>query len=164
MSIEPTIVDRAEQPYVAIRGAITMDTFALIADRFPELFEWLGSRGVAPGGPPFFKYDVIDMERELIVEAGVPVAAGVAGDGDVLAGVLPPGRYVTVTHIGHPDELIDVTAELLAWASDRDLEWDATDVAAGRQWGCRLEVMKTNPAEQPDMNQWETELAFRLAD
>jgi hypothetical protein len=29
---------------------------------------------------------------------------------------------------------------------------------------CRLELYKTDPAVEPDMNKWETELAFRLAD
>lgn len=35
---------------------------------------------------------------------------------------------------------------------------------AVRRWGCRLEVYKTDPAEQPDTGKWETELLFRLAD
>ena len=34
----------------------------------------------------------------------------------------------------------------------------------GEVWGCRLEMLLTNPAEQPDMNLWETDLVFRLAD
>jgi hypothetical protein len=33
----------------------------------------------------------------------------------------------------------------------------------GQRWGCRLEAYTTDPAEEPDMNTWETELAFRLA-
>ena len=28
----------------------------------------------------------------------------------------------------------------------------------------RLEIYKTDPAEEPDMSKWETELAFKLAD
>jgi hypothetical protein len=31
-------------------------------------------------------------------------------------------------------------------------------------WGCRLEILMTNPAEEPDMHKWETVLCFRLAD
>jgi TusA-related sulfurtransferase len=30
--------------------------------------------------------------------------------------------------------------------------------------GARLEVLMTDPAEQPDMRQWRTDLYFRLAD
>lgn len=162
--MEPRIEERPEQPYVAIRGHVTMQTFAAIADRLPEVFGWLGARGVEPAGPPFFRYNVIDMERRLEVEAGVPVARAMDGDDLVVCGVLPAGRYATVTHVGHPDELIDVTAALLDWAAEQGLAWDRWETEDGRAWGCRLEVLKTNPNEEPDMRRWETELAFRLAD
>jgi len=35
---------------------------------------------------------------------------------------------------------------------------------AGERWGCRLETYLTDPSEEPDMNKWETQLAFRLAE
>ena len=164
MPVEPVIAQRTAQPYVAIRRLVTMQTIPEIADRIPDVFGWLGARGVAPAGAPFLKYNVIDMERELEVEAGVPVEEPVAADESVLAGVLPAGRYVTLTHRGHPDQLIDVTAALLAWAEQRGLVWDAVDTEAGQRWGCRLESYHTDPAEESDMNKWETELSFRLAD
>jgi effector-binding domain-containing protein len=163
MTMDLEIVDRPAQPYVAIRRTITMQTFAEIADRLPGLFGWLAERGVAPAGPPFFRYLVIDMERELDVEAGVPVAAPVDGDGEVLAGVLPAGRYAATTHVGHPDELIAVTGAFLDEAAARGLAFDATETERGTRWGCRLELLHTNPAEEPDMNKWETRLAFLLA-
>ncbi len=111
----------------------------------------------------FLRYHVVHMPR-LVVEAGVPVAAVVAGEGDVVSGVLPAGRYVTVTHVGHPDELLDVTATLLRWAEQQDLDWDMADTADGQRWGCRLEVYRTDPSDEPDLNKWETDLGFRLAD
>jgi effector-binding domain-containing protein len=164
MPVEPVITQRPAQPYVAIRRLVTMQTINEIADRVPEVFGWLRSRGIAPTGAPFLKYNVIDMERELEVEAGVPVETPVAPDEPVLAGVLPAGRYVSLTHRGHPDRLVDVTAALLAWAEQRGLAWDAVATDAGQRWGCRLEIFHTNPAEEADINKWETELAFRLAD
>jgi hypothetical protein len=39
-----------------------------------------------------------------------------------------------------------------------------SDSPVGERWGCRLEIYHTDPLEQPDMNAWRTELAFRLAD
>jgi effector-binding domain-containing protein len=163
MAMNLEIVDRSAQPYVAVRRTITMETFPEIADRLPGLFGWLAERGVAPAGAPFFRYLVIDMERELDVEAGVPVAAPVDGDGEVLAGELPAGRYAEATHVGHPDELIAVTGAFLDEAAARDLTFDATETERGTRWGCRLELLHTNPAEQPDLNKWETKLAFLLA-
>jgi hypothetical protein len=44
------------------------------------------------------------------------------------------------------------------------LRFDATETDRGTRWGCRLELLHTDPAEEPDMNKRETQLAFRLAD
>ena len=85
MSHEPQIQARAAQPYAAIRQTVTMDGISGAVDEaFPELFGWLSSNGIAPGGPPFIRYLVIDMTAELEIElapadlvraAGATVAA-----------------------------------------------------------------------------------------
>lgn len=157
------IEERAEQPYRGITRHITMSTFNEVADRFPDIFGWLAVRGVEPAGAPFFRYHMIDMERTLEVEACVPVppnSAIPASDEDVTAGVLPAGRYVVTEYTGHPDGLVRVTADLLAWAREQNLEFDEHD----DRWAGRLEYHLTNPAEEPDMNKWETQLAFKLKD
>jgi effector-binding domain-containing protein len=100
------------------------------------------------------------MENELKLETGVAVTTPLEGNGEIRAGVLPAGRYATVVHKGHPDTLVTATRDLLDWAEQRGLQWD-TD---GRTWGCRLEEYLSDPAEVPDMQQWETRLAFRLRD
>src|SRR5580704_5258 len=102
MSEAPEIVTRGEQPYAAVRARVRMAELGEFAARFGEVFGWLGARGLGPAGAPFFKYNLIDMERELEVEVGVPVAAAVDGDDQVISGVLPAGRYATLTHVGHP--------------------------------------------------------------
>src|SRR5262252_4033797 len=124
MFAEPTVVERDAQPYVGIEHAVTMTTLSQVGDGIRDLFGWLGAHALSPAGPPFFKYNVIDMARELIVEAGAPVAEPVEGDGRVVAGVLPAGRYVTMTHLGHPDELEAATAHLLQWAAAAGLRFD----------------------------------------
>ncbi|MFI7599709.1 GyrI-like domain-containing protein [Actinoplanes sp. NPDC049681] len=164
MLAEPTIVERPEQVYVGRRESITMTEFALVADHLPTMFGWLGERGVTPVGAPFFRYRVIDMSAELIVEAGIPVAAPIDVAEPTFVDVLPAGRYATVSHVGHPGELMAVTADLLDWAQRRGLEWDRTPTPEGEVWGARLEVLMTNPAEEPDMHKWETVLLFKLAD
>ena len=164
MSSAPEIVTRAEQPYVAIRGRVSMAGLGPFAVRTGEVFAWLGARGLAPAGPPILKYDVIDMARQLEVEAGVPVAAAVDGDGEVFSGVLPAGRYATLTHVGHPSELAGATGVLLDWAAAQGLTWDMSRDGDVERWGSRLEFYLTDPAQEPDMSKWETQLAFRLAD
>ena len=164
MPATPEIVTRAEQPYAAIRGRVSMDEIGAFAVRTPEVFAWLGAHGVPPAGPPFLKYNVIDMMRQLEIDNGVPVAAPVDGDGDVIASVLPAGRYATVTHVGHPSELVGTTKTLLDWAAGQGLTWDMSPGETGDRWASRLEIYLTDPREEPDMSKLVTELAFRLAD
>ena len=81
MLAEPTVVERADQPYVAIRALVAMEELgAVVPPLNAEVFGWLAARGAAATGAPFWKYNVIDMERKLEVEAGVTVAAAATGD------------------------------------------------------------------------------------
>ncbi|OZM71765.1 GyrI-like domain-containing protein [Amycolatopsis antarctica] len=164
MAVEPRIVHRPEQHYAGVVRTITPTTYAAIADRIPEILGMLGSRGIALVGAPFLKYEVIDPDGELVVAAGVPVADPPPAEGDIHPATLPAGRFVVVHHTGHPDELPALTEEVLRWGGDQDLRWDMTHVPEGERWGCRTESFLTNPMEQPDMNLWSHELAFRLAD
>ncbi len=81
----------------------------------------------------------------------------------LLAGVLPAGRYATLTHAGHPSELMAATKALLDWAAEQGLTWDVTPGADGDLWACRLENYLTDPSQEPDMSKWVTQLAFKLA-
>ena len=137
MSAAPEVTERPEQPYVAVRAQVTMQTISAIADRIGEVFGWLGARGVAPAGAPFLKYNVIDMARELEIEAGVPVAGPVDGDGAVFSAVLPAGRYATLIHAGHPSGLLDATAGLLEWASEQGLAFDMAERDGAGHWAGR---------------------------
>jgi effector-binding domain-containing protein len=164
MLVTPEIETRTEQPYVALRARVPMSGIAAFAVRAGEVFSWLAARGLAPAGPPFLRFNVIDMARELEIENGVPVAAAVDGDDLVVPGVLPAGRYATVIHTGHPSELAEVTGALLDWGAEQGLTWDVSPSGDGERWGARLEFYLTDPAEEPDMSKWQTQLAFRLAD
>jgi effector-binding domain-containing protein len=164
MDVAPEIMQRAAQPYAGISSWVPMAAVGSVADRLPEIFGWLGARGVTPAGPPFFRYHVIDMERQLLVEAGVPVALAVDDDGEVRGGTLPAGRFAVMTHTGAPHTLVAATSTLLDWAEQRGLAFDVSQTEAGQKWGCRLESYLTDPALEPDTSKWQTQLAFRLAD
>jgi hypothetical protein len=56
------------------------------------------------------------------------------------------------------------TRDLLHWADERGLLFDHSEQDDGDHWECRLELYLTDPADQPDLNLWVTELAFKLAD
>ena len=54
------------------------------------------------------------------------------------------------------------TAALLEWGAAHGVEWDKADTPDGERWGARLEIYLTDPRDEPDMNKWVTDLAFRL--
>jgi effector-binding domain-containing protein len=161
MGDSPTIETRGDQPYAAIPVKARMEELGSVVPPLTgRVFDWLAARDIAPAGPPFWRYLVIDMDGELELETGVPVASPAHGDEQIMAGVLPCGRYATVLHTGHPDTLLAATGNLLEWAEQQGLEWDSD----GKRWGCRLEEYLSDPAEVPDMREWQTLLAFRLRD
>lgn len=157
------VEERAAQPYAYVSDAdVWIGKFEVIADRFGEVFGWLAERGIEPAGPVFFKYDAITMPGPMHLEAGVPIARLVDGDDAVQTGELPAGRYVTVKHHGHPDSLQQATGALLAWAEAQGLEFDQWQAPEGHVWASRTEWYHSDPVEVPDLNDWETELAFKL--
>ena len=165
MLSEAHVITRPAQPYVAIRARVTMENIGTVLPGLhPRVFGWLGEHGLHPAGPPFWKYNLIDMDRELEVEVAEPVAEAVTGDDQVVAGVIPAGRYATLRYTGHPAGLADATASLLHWADGQHLAWDVEKGPAGEEWAARLEIYETNPATEPDMSRWVTQLAFRLRD
>jgi effector-binding domain-containing protein len=164
MDVTPEITERAAQPYAGISAWVTMAEIGSVAHRIPEIFGWLGRRGIEPAGAPFFRYHVIDMERQLLVEVGVPVTYAVDDDGAVRGGTLPEGRFAVMLHTGAPNTLMAATSALLDWAGEHGLRWDVAPTDEGERWGCRIESYLTNPADEPDASKWQTELAFRLAD
>src|SRR5512133_1721692 len=140
-----------DQPYAAIPVSVRMEELGSVVPPLTgRVIDWLAAHGIAPTGPPFWRYVVVDMENRLELETGVPVASRVDGDGEIRTGVLRAGRYATVVDKGHPDTLITATRDLLQWASARGLKWDAD----GNRWGCRLEEYLSDPAEVPDMSEW----------
>ena len=161
MGESPTIEKRVDQPYAAIPVSVRIEELGSVVPPLTgQVFDWLAVRGIAPTGPPFWRYVVVDMENRLELETGVPVTSLIEGDGEVRTGLLPAGRYATVVHTGHPDTLVTATRDLLQWGSAHAVEWDAD----GNRWRCRLEEYLSDPVEVPDMSEWQTRLAFRLRD
>jgi effector-binding domain-containing protein len=159
---EPRLQRRAAQHYAAVTGIVTRATIPAIADRLGEVFAHLSAHGIAPAGPPFLRYRSVDTREggELVIEAAVPTDGTVAEDGAVFTALLPAGRYAVARHVGPPSALAAATAELFAWGRRRGLTWDVH----GTLWGARLEVLLTDPRQEPDPAHWVTELAVRLAD
>lgn len=161
---EPAIETRPERPYVAITRRVSMESFAsVIPPLLGQVFAWLERSGVAPSGLPFFRYSVINMPGEMEISAGVPITESVDGNNEVDPGMIAAGRYVTATHTGHPEELMEATRRLLEWAESREVTWAMHSEPDGEHWDGRFEFYFDSPEDEPDMTKWRTELAFLTA-
>jgi effector-binding domain-containing protein len=157
---EPTVLERTEQPYVAIPIRATLREWGEVNALAPEVFAWLAARGIAPAGALFYRHHVIGgFDEKFSVEVGVPVAEPVDGDGRVLAGAKPAGRYVVAVHHGHPDGIVKSHQALVEWAAREGVPL-AKD---GDVWGGMFESYRTDPAVEPDPDKWETELAYLVS-
>ena len=56
MLTEPKIVERAEEPYVAIRRSVPMGRIGpFIEESLPRVHAHLAAQGTEPAGPPFLR-------------------------------------------------------------------------------------------------------------
>lgn len=172
MEHEPKIEQRAEQPYAGIAGEAADEAeFRNFVDRsFPELFRWLGSRGVTAAGPPFIRY--LELSRDgqpLRFELGVPTDGAGEGGGPVHAGALPAGRYAVLVHVGpysHAEvaDLSEARAALAAWADREGITLDSSLTERGTAFASNVERYVTDASREPDWTKWETELAQLVAE
>lgn len=164
MLTEPRIVDRPALPYVAIRRTVGIPFGDAVDATMPKLWRWIETHGVEPVGPPFFKYNLIDMPKMLEIEFGAPLAEAPAGDGEAVTGVLPAGRYATLTYHGHYDGLMGANAALIDWVAASGHTFDVEHTPQGDRFACRLENYTNDPREVTDPADWETVLLIKLAD
>jgi effector-binding domain-containing protein len=163
--VEPEVIQRSTQPYVSITNSVRIGQLGeQLPPQIGEIFDWLAAREMAPAGPPFWKYNVIDMAGQMEVEVGVPTAEVVAGDERVQPRELPAGWYAFVQHVGHPDSLEDATRELLEWGEAHGITWDTTSSDEGDRWVARVEEYLSSPVDETDMERWRTNLLFKVAD
>jgi len=165
MNSEPTIETRNEQPYLSIHAKAAMDEISTTVDKlFPEIFQWMGARGIEWAGVPFIRYTAADPNWVLDMEIGVPVAAAQTGDDRVQPGIFPAGRYAKLIHTGPYDDMKQAHQALLEWGEKQGIQWAVTKSEAGEQWKGRTEFYPTNPMAEPDQSKWITEILYLIAD
>jgi effector-binding domain-containing protein len=158
------VVQREAVPYAAIAIAVPMERLASAGPLNGVVYDWLAQRQIVPAGPPFWKYNLIDMAGQVELEVGVVTATPASPDDQVSVGELPAGRYLETTYHGHPDGLRQATSDLLAYADAQGLTFEKTDSPIGERWAARLEYYLNDPDDQPDMTQWDTTLSLKLID
>ncbi|BCJ47738.1 DNA gyrase inhibitor [Actinoplanes ianthinogenes] len=157
----PSIVAKPDRSCVGIRLVTPFRGMFAVRDRLmAELYSWADDRAIAYGHT-FFRLHVVDMDGPMDVEVGVVTERPVQGDGRVRAGVLPAGRYATLTYINHGRR---ANGLLRDWAHEHGLTLDRAASPEGERFGCRYEAYLTDPRSEPMKTRWQIELAIRLAD
>jgi effector-binding domain-containing protein len=133
----------------------------VVGKLFKEMNAWVKQQDVKPAGPPFLRFHIIDMEGEMDIEVGTPVAAALAGNGRVSAEVIPAGRYASLVYIGSG---YSGNKALVDWAKANGIAWDRWDDAKGDAFRSRYESYLTDPKIEPRKTKWEIEVAIKLAD
>lgn len=164
MLSEPKLEERAAQPYVAIRKEVKMGGIGrVLPPLHDEVLAWMKAERIRPAGAPFFRYHLMDMDADrFVVDVGWPIAEAVAGEGDMIGETMPAGQYAVILNTGPFDDLIPAHAALLEWGQEQGLTWQIGE--DGKTWGARVEYYITDPADEPDSRQWETEVAFLVAE
>jgi effector-binding domain-containing protein len=161
---EPKVDERPDVPYMGIRTQARVEELGsgLIPRLHGEVMEYLQQQGVGPNGAPFLRFHVINMADKMHIELGWPVAKALPGNGHVMPGVLPAGRYASLIYTGVTHG-IPANQALMEWAEKQGLVWDTYESDHGDGFVSRYESDLTDPDDEPDMAKWETEVAIRLA-
>ena len=171
----PRQIERTPEPFLALRTLVSMAGMPhVLPGRIRYLFDRLRDEGIAPAGPLTFRYNVVDMERELEIDIGVPIAAAVEAPADFVRSIIPGGRYLSITYVGpydtgptdhgEPDGLYGANGVLIGWARDNGTAFDEAPLPRGDVFASRLEIYRIDMSTEPDPAKWETEVAIRLSD
>jgi effector-binding domain-containing protein len=151
MSYEIKLLELPDQPTLVMRSI-------LLVDKLPEFFgkaygggmTYLSGLGNYPAGMPFGAYYNLDMNT-MDVEAGFPVARVFEGEGDIIASVIPGGKFISTIHLGSYDSMKPAYDALAKWAKDNGYE----------PTGIAYEYYLNDPSADPSIKA-ETEIRFPL--
>jgi hypothetical protein len=157
----PRIIAQPDRDYIGVRLVTPFRGMFAVRDRLmEELYAWSDERAIAHGHT-FFRLHVVDMDGPMDVEVGVITDKPVQGDGRIHSGILPAGRYATLTYINHGRR---ANGMLRDWVQEQGLTLDCTATSEGERFGCRYEAYLTDPRSERLKTRWHTELAIRLTD
>lgn len=163
MLTSPEIIDRPPQRYVAVRRRVRIPFSAMVAPAYDELFAAFGEAGIRPEGLEFIKYNVVAMP-DLEIEIGITTNETLPLTGTMVEGILPGGRYASLTHTGPYDQLMDANRVLIEWARESGIRWDSSQQKDGEHFAGRLEIYTNNPSIEPNPDKLVTTLLFKIAD
>ena len=151
MSVEVSRKELQSVPTLVVRGTTASTEIAkTLAEMFGAVWSYAQKKAVPLAGPPFARYLTVGRGT-FSIEAGLPVAAPVPGEGSIVASELPRCHAAVAVHVGAYEKLESTHAAVARWLAENHLE-------AGAPW----EVYLTDPGTTPDPAEWRTEVIYPL--
>jgi effector-binding domain-containing protein len=157
--------ERPERPAASIPIEAPMSEWGRVNALVAELGGWMPAHGATPVGPPFYRYRRIgDVTVPFELSVGFELTEPTTGDDRVRTDPIPAGHWLVAIHNGHPDKIADSHRALLTHA-----EQSGVTVAPGPadddrpSFAGMIETYLTDPAERPDLNDWQVEIAYLVA-
>lgn len=160
---EPIIVERAAQPYVAIRRQVNIPFGSVATKTMKQVQKAIKAQGIHGAGAAIFKYNIVVMPA-LEIEFGFETEKLETPSGELMAGTLPAGRYAQLTFFGPYRHLYKVNGALIDWSRDKGLDFDMHGEPDGDHFASRVEFYPNGPDDEPDPNKLKTIVAIRLRD
>ena len=160
---KPSIVERAAQPYVAIKRQVNIPFGSVATKTMKQLQKAIKAQGIQDTGAALFKYNIVKMP-ELEIEFGFETDTLQQAAGELMAGTLPAGRYAELTFFGPYRHLYKVNGALIDWSRDKGLLFDMHPKADGDHFASRVEFYPNGPDDEPDPNKLKTIVSIRLKD
>ena len=154
MDYSVEVVELPEQPYVAMEVVCSPEEFAFEVEKTATaVWGLLGDSGIAPAGPPFCLVPQITTTEDEVpppspwkLIVGFPVEDELEAEEPILFGHLPGGKVLTTLHMGKLDTLSTAYLALQVQMMKDGL------TPVGAPW----EVYLSDPAWEPDPEQWRT--------
>jgi effector-binding domain-containing protein len=144
------IEQRAAQPVLYVETE-TPDIGMALAELLPATFGWVAEHGGAVAGAPYTRYLEIG-EGRFRIQAGVPTAEVMQGEGRYVGGKLPGGDIAVGDHHGPYHTVVETAVALRDFIGQRGRE------QAGPLW----ENYITDPGTVSDQSQILTEVCYPL--
>lgn len=160
---EPKVVERAAQPYVAIRQQVNIPFGAVATKTMKQVRRAIKTQGIQGTGAAIFKYNIVVMPA-LEIEFGFETDKLETPSGDLIAGTLPAGRYAELEYVGPYSRLYKVNGALIDWSRAQGLEFDVDEKPDGDHFASRVEFYPNGPDDEPDRNKLITVVSIKLKD
>lgn len=125
------------------------------------LIEMLKQNNIKVTGDFFFRYLSCTSSEQMTIEVGLPIEKTDAQPDGVVFKTFPPGKYLSVIHMGDYSKLIDAHMFLEKYSKENNLVLDERRADTIVEWGCRAEIYVTEPDSTP-IEEWKTEVLFLL--